>query len=181
MKTYIALLRGINVSGQKMIKMNELKNLCEDLGFLSISTYIQTGNIIFKSAKEETVDVLEGIIKKGIQDRFGFDVPVMVLTADGLLTIHENNPYLNRKDIDQTKLHYTILSKEPNSESIEALNSYSSDTEGYESLYKTIYLYLPNGYGRTKLNVAFFEKKLKCKATNRNINTIIKLLELSKL
>lgn len=81
MKKFIALLRGINVSGQKQIKMSELKSLFEDTGFQNVETYIQSGNVIF-SAKEKSPEKLEQKISSAIKTKFGFDVQVIALTPD---------------------------------------------------------------------------------------------------
>ena len=81
MKKFIALLRGINVSGQKKIKMSDLKLLFEDLGFQNVETYIQSGNVIF-SSKEKSIKKLESKISSGIKSKYGFDVPVLVINPD---------------------------------------------------------------------------------------------------
>ena len=115
MYTYIALLRGINVAGQKKIKMADLKALFEELGFTGVITYIQSGNIVFTSKKANT-NVLSHSITKGIQEQFGFEVPVLVLTRDTLVDIYNNNPFSHRistGEIDDKKMYFTLLSSPP--------------------------------------------------------------------
>ncbi|MBQ4820875.1 DUF1697 domain-containing protein [Aquimarina sp. MMG016] len=183
MKTYIALLRGINVSGQKKIKMIDLKTMFENLGFTSVITYIQSGNVVFQSASQ-TTGSLSILIHKGIEDRFGFDVPVLVLTRDTLAKIHQNNPYRERLDsgeIEDKKMYFTLLSGESDASAVEELTSTSYEPEEYVITKNAVYFFAANGYGRTKLNNNFFEKKLQCTATTRNLKTVSKLLELSNL
>lgn len=184
MKTYIALLRGINVSGQKKIIMAELKIMFEGLGSTSVSTYIQSGNIIFRHEKD--IATLTDIIKQGILSQFGFDVPVLVVTPETLVSIYKNNPFLIRleaKEIEDKKMYFTLLSKTPDDKSIEdiELTTARSENEEFVIAKNVVYFYAANGYGRTKLNNNFFEKKLQSTATTRNLKTINKLLKLSKL
>ncbi len=181
MKTYIALLRGINVSGQKKIKMADLKLMFENLGFTSVSTYIQSGNVIFKSDKKET-EIQRDIIKKEILKQFGFDVPVLILTSEIVTTIHQDNPFnerIEQGEIEDTKMYFTLLASAPDPEAIKTLESDNYGKEEFKITPNVVYFFAANGYGKTKLNNNFFEKKLGCNATTRNFKTIIKLLELS--
>lgn len=177
MSTYIALLRGINVSGQKLIKMTELKELFEKQGFQNVLTYIQSGNAIFYS-KEKSSDTIKKIISNSIKQEFGFDVGVLVITPDIIEYVLKNNPFIKKnKGLD--KLYVTFLSKQPSAENIKKLNSIDYSPEEYIINGKLVYLYVPNGYGKAKLNNNFFENKLKVEATTRNWKTINKLWELS--
>lgn len=182
MKTYIALLRGINVSGQKKIKMADLKTMLEDLGLTSVITYIQSGNIIFKDDKSD-LNALEALIKNGIIEAFGYDVPVLVRTPETLASIYENNPFLEKlknEEIEEKKMFFTLLSNTPDPMAVKELTSNSYEEE-FLITNEVVYFYAINGYGRTKLHNNFFEKKLKSTATTRNLKTVIKLLELSNL
>ncbi|WP_062054491.1 DUF1697 domain-containing protein [Aquimarina longa] len=183
METYIALLRGINVSGQKKIKMADLKVMFEDLGCISVTTYIQSGNVVFqyKSIDTKKISVL---ITKGILTHFGFDVPVLVLTHRALVSIYENNPFLEQlktKMIEDKKMYFTLLFNEPDSTTVAEFANISYDNETIISTSEVVYLYAGNGYGKTKLTTVFFEKKLNVMATTRNLKTMHKLIELSKL
>ncbi|GAA4275556.1 DUF1697 domain-containing protein [Aquimarina mytili] len=183
MKIYIALLRGINVSGQKKIKMIDLKAMLEGLRLTSVTTYIQSGNIVFKSEKKDT-QILSDLIKNGISTRFGFDVPVLVLTPEILTNIYEENPFsdgLLSGEIEDKKMYFTLLSNPPDANAVAELMAKDFKEERFEITSKVVYFYAANGYGKTKLTNNFFEKKLKCDATTRNCKTVIKLLELSKL
>jgi len=179
-KTYIGLLRGINVSGHHKIKMTELKQLFIELGFVNVTTYIQSGNVVFQTDLEEP-DKIEQQILNGIQQTFGYKVQVLVLNKKSLETIFNSNPFLQKSDIDISKLHVTLLSNEPVYEGIQQINEMTTNQDDFEIVDKCIYLYCPNGYGNTKLNNNLFEKKLKVSATTRNWKTISKLVELSNL
>ncbi|MBP7811871.1 MAG: DUF1697 domain-containing protein [Candidatus Moranbacteria bacterium] len=178
MHTYIALLRGINVNGQKMMSMEKLRTLLEDLGFTGVTTYIQSGNVVFQSGKAPHF-TLEKKIKAAISDMFGFSVSVMVKTANEWSGVVKKNPFLGRVDIDESKLHVTFLSDTPNQATVDEIlaGEYGSDECIFSG--KTVYLFCPNGYGKTKLNNSFFEKKTSLIATTRNWKTALKLLELS--
>ncbi len=178
--TFIALLRGINVSGCNKIKMTELQQLFIDLGFKNVTTYIQSGNVVFLTNLTE-IDKIEQQIINSIKQTFGYVVQVIVLTKKSLETIYASNPFLHEPNIDITKLHVTLLSNKPNEKDIAPLKTLSKNEDTFTIVDKTIYLYCPNGYGKTKLNNNLFEKKLKISATTRNWNTISKLVEISNL
>ncbi len=183
MKTYIALLRGINVSGQKKIKMVDLKVMFESLGFKSVITYIQSGNVVFKSGKDDPI-LIGDTIKQGILKTFGYEVPVLVLTHETLVSIDEENPFLKRianGEIEEKKMYFTLLSDPPDASAVRELTAAFFGEEEFVITNKVVYFFAAHGYGRTKLHNNFFEKKLKCSATTRNLKTVIKLLELSNL
>ena len=175
MITYIALLRGINVSGKKKIKMADLRSHLEELKFKNIKTYIQSGNILFKST-ETNQAVLEQQIKDKIEKKYGFDVPVMVKLATDFQRVIENNPFIKDEANDIKCMHITFLGSLPTQEQIDHLATYNYPSEEYLLENKDIYFYAPNGYGRAKMNNNFFEKKLKVRATTRNWKTVNKLL-----
>lgn len=172
---YIALLRGINVSGKRKIKMADLREMCEKMGLEKVQTYIQSGNIIFENEEEEAA-VLEKALKTQIQTTFGFDVPVMVMTQAYLQEVVENNPFLQQNEALETKLlHVTFLAAKPSEDLVEALKEKDYGTDEFEVVENRVYLYFPNGYGRTKLTNNIFEKKLQVAATTRNWRTLNKL------
>ncbi len=180
MITYIALLRGINVSGHHKIKMAELKQLFLELGYHDVFTYIQSGNVIFKSNIKESI-LIEDTIISAISKHFGHAIKVLVLNKEELTTIFNSNPFLAKDPtMDISKLHVTILNKKPDIAGIPPIEILvaASDDE-FILVENTIYLHCPNGYGNTKLTNNLFEKKLKTSATTRNWQTITKLLELS--
>lgn len=178
--TFIALIRGINVSGCNKIKMTELQQLFIELGFKNATTYIQSGNVVFQTNLEE-LDKIEQQIIESIKQTYGYLVQVIVLTKKSLETIYDSNPFLHEPNIDIAKLHVTLLSNKPNENDIIPLKTLSKNEDTFIVVDKTIYLYCPNGYGKTLLNNNLFERKLKISATTRNWNTISKLVELSNL
>jgi len=178
MQTYISILRGINVSGHNLIKMNALQEICGTLGFRNVRTYIQSGNIVFET-KTTDMMTLEKTISDAILKSFGFDIPVLVLEKEALKNIEDHNVFINERHEDHTKLHVTFLSDIP-----EKLLTDGIPHEGYlpDEFYirgKSVYLFCPNGYGNTKLSNTFFEKKLKVRATTRNWKTIVELIKMS--
>lgn len=179
MKTYIALLRGVNVSGQKKIKMADLKLQLENLNFKNIRTYIQSGNVIFESTKTNQED-LANKIKTEIFKHYGFDVPTLVLTSDYLNNILNNNPWIKDKNKSTDKMYFTLLHKIPSDENIEKIIKLSFPPEEFAIDKDVIYFYSPNGYGRAKMNNNYFENKLKVKATTRNWKTLNKILEIAE-
>ncbi|TXB64622.1 DUF1697 domain-containing protein [Vicingus serpentipes] len=179
MKIYIALLRGINVSGHKLIKMTELKSMFEKAEFKNVTTYIQSGNVVFSSKKEDIVSIQE-TIKTNILKVFGFDVDVQVLGAEKLQRITENHTFLEGNQDQLKAVYYTLLAEKPNSEFVKELEQLEQTEEFFKITDEVIYCFYPNGVGRAKWQGTFFEKKLKVSSTTRNYNTMKKLTELSK-
>jgi uncharacterized protein (DUF1697 family) len=179
MTTYISLLRGINVGGKNTIKMDILRELYVNLGFSNVQSYIQSGNIIFNA---ESIDnqTLENKISTKITKTFELHLPVLVLTIDELKQALTNNPYTTNNLKDPAKIHLTFLSEIPDEALLKKINSdfYLPDKFIYSA--KVIYNYCPNGYGNTKLNNTFFEKKLKLTATVRNFKTANELLAIAE-
>jgi uncharacterized protein (DUF1697 family) len=177
MKTYLSMLRGINVSGQKKIPMAELKSIYEDLEFKNVTTYIQSGNVIFQTENELE---LSKRIERKIEENFKFHVPVIIRTNTEMEMILTENPFLKEKNINVERLHVTFLNESPAVGNLEKLKAISCENDTFVILGKDIYLYCPNGYGRTKLNNNFFENKLKVTATTRNWRTVCELAKISK-
>lgn len=180
MQIYISILRGINVSGHKMIKMEELTSLFKSLDFKNVKTYIQSGNVVFQ-AIETDVHKLAKRIEEKISERFGFEVPVLVKGKKELEAVLQNNPFAKSKDKDVLKLHVTFLSHEPDKSYIDKINQLQYLPDEFVIEGSVIYLYCPNGYGNTKLNNNFFESKLKVTATTRNWKTVNELVNMANM
>lgn len=178
MTTYISILRGINVSGKKMIKMNALSRMYEGLGFDNIKTYVQSGNVIFTSGDKDVKEI-EKVISSQIEAEFGFDVPVIVFDTKTLEAIIENNPFSKDGSKDATFMHVTFLADTPVEFNKEVIVRKKQPDEEIAFAPNAVYLYCPYGYGRTKLNNNFIESKLKVKATTRNWKTTNELLKLA--
>jgi uncharacterized protein (DUF1697 family) len=179
MNTYIAILRGINVSGKKIIKMDALHQLFENSGFSNVRTYIQSGNVLFSSEQTNTSE-LEQLIATQIEMEFGFQVPVIVLTHLELQQIVENNPFLNDETKNPAFLHVTFLASTPVEDAIDQLTAKKAEQEAFFLTKNALYLYCPNGYGNTKLTNNCIELKLKVQATTRNWKTTLGLLKMVK-
>lgn len=179
MTNYIVLLRGINVSGQKIIKMPQLKAMLEALGFSEVSTYIQSGNIVLKSALPMSAEVAQ-IIKEGILQTFGFDVPVLAKTLPELEEIILQSPFRALDESESKKWYYVLLQETPKRELIKSLQQEQFPNEQFTIATNCVYLSCNLGYGKTKCDNNFFENKLKVSATTRNHRTMLKLLEMGK-
>jgi len=183
MTTYISMLRGINVGSQKKIRMKDLRDLYESLNFRNCQTYIQSGNVIFKF-DDISSSKLSIKIEKQIKKVFGFDVPVFIRTKDELAKIIEDNPFISKENSltkeDLKLFHVTFLSDSPAQLPIKEIDLIKNESEKFSIVSKEIYLFLPNGYARTKLSNGFFEKKLKVSATTRNWRTVNKLYDIAK-
>ncbi len=180
MPTYISILRGINVSGQKLIKMDVLKKMYEKLTFENIRIYVKSGNVIFSSNEKEPKK-LEKIISTKIKTELGFDVPVIVLTVKALENIIQKNPFAKDALKDVSFLHVTFLADRPEHFNKEIIIEKCLSNEEIEFSPNAIYLYCPNGYGKTKLNNSYLEAKLNVTATTRNWKTTNELFKLATL
>ena len=175
---YISLLRGINVSGQKSVKMNDLRVLYENLGLRNVITYIQSGNVIFDATGN--IASLADKIEKAIQKKYKFHVPVEIRTRQEFLSIIKNCP-LKFLDLDANgaKVLVVFLSDFPSKDHISNIMQHVAESEKLIFNNREAYLYCPNGHGKSKLSNKFLEQKLKIRATTRNWKTVVKLLELS--
>ncbi|MES2543426.1 MAG: DUF1697 domain-containing protein [Bacteroidota bacterium] len=179
MTTHLALLRGINVSGHNMIKMDALKTALENMGFQNVQTYIQSGNV-FIDSEEKNGPSVGFAIKQEIFKTFGYDVPIVVITEEDLKNCFKNNTYLKGKDVDTKKLYVAFISKELNASAINELkiSQFKPDEASIDS--SRIYIKYDIGAGKTRLDQKYIEKKLNVTATIRNWNTVTKLLEMFK-
>ncbi|HHO55429.1 MAG TPA: DUF1697 domain-containing protein [Trueperaceae bacterium] len=176
MPKYISLLRGINVSGQKKIKMADLRGLYSSLGFQNISSYIQSGNLVFDSESSKPA-LIAGILESAIKDAYSFEVPIIVISAQELAEIYNNNPFV--ANADTSKLYVAFLKEKSNLNKID-LSKWQTRDEQALIKGKQIYLYYPQGYGKSKLTNNILERELNISATTRNWRTVHKLVELSK-
>jgi uncharacterized protein (DUF1697 family) len=179
MPTFVAMLRGINVSGHKIIKMEALRASFAGMGFSNTQTYIQSGNVIFEAANGSTAGLSEKIGQRILGD-FGFSVPVTLKTAKEIEQIIKRNPFPRMSGIDHSKLHVTFLSDDPPPKALEQLLPLASKPEEVRIIGQEVFLYCPNGYGTTKLSNTAIEKKLSVGATTRNWKTVNTLLAMAQ-
>jgi len=175
MTTYIAFLRGINVSGQKIIKMVELKKMFETIGFKNVRTYIQSGNVVFESASANS-DTLCKKIETGLQASLGYKVTVTLRTCKDIEDIIKNNPFKAEIKHEDFKLYVTMLAGSPEKAKIKELEAINSGSDEFFCKDKEIYILCKKGYSDTIFSNNFIEKKLGVKATSRNWNTMNKIL-----
>ena len=179
MSTYIALLRGINVSGQKKILMADLKTLFESLSFGKIQTYIQSGNVVFDyNEKDSNLDIALKI-SEAILNHYQFEVPVLVRTVPEMKLALENNPFVEEANVDPSRVAITFLATKPLPENLKKLDDIDFTPDKFIIKDTGIYLHCPKGFGVSKLSNNFFENKLKVRATSRNWRTINKLVEMA--
>ena len=204
MTTFVALLRAVNVSGQNRVPMAELRAGMAAAGYGDVQTYLQSGNIVFDADADVDADAgpqaaaaqdLAMAVHQLIEREFGLDVKVLVLTAAELARVAAENPFLPAAGsgsaahagpeaetaVDDRSLHATFL-KEPVLEAAFAgltLPARPGELAEIAQGGRVIYLHLPHGYGRTKLNNGYFEHRLGAAATTRNWRTVLALVELS--
>lgn len=174
MTKYIALLRGINVSGQKIITMDTLKSMFESLQLHNVKTYIQSGNVIFESSKEQS-NLLRESIESQIKTVYGFDVPVIVRTSHELEEIIHHNPFDVKYLVDEEKIYIAFLSNHPTAEAIERLESYKNEIDDFRVIQREVYILCRKGFGKTLFSNNFIEKKLGVSATTRNWDSVNKI------
>ncbi len=173
MQKYIALLRGINISGQKIIKMADLRQLLSSAGLSNVQTYIQSGNIIFES--NDSIKNLTQLVIDTIERHYGFYVPTFILLPEQLQNAVNNNPY---KDAEGNKLYLTFLSDKANTNGMGAIHDKVKENEFLQLIDNVMYFHCPDGAAKSKITNNLIEKKLEVKATTRNWRTCGKLLGL---
>jgi uncharacterized protein (DUF1697 family) len=177
MQIWIALLRGINVGGNNILPMKDLRGLLDDLGYENARTYIQSGNCVFQSGENEA-GKLEGEIGSAIEKQFGFRPHVFVLTLDALDEAIAANPYPQAND-DPKSLHFSFLAKPARDVDLGALEALKADNEAFTLTDAVFYLYAPDGIGRSKL-AAKTERHLAVPMTGRNLRSVLKITELAR-
>lgn len=174
MTTFVSLFRGINVGGHQSVRMDELKELHASLGLQEVETYIQSGNVVFTS-DDADVTQLRRKIEEGFAQKFGFQVNVMVRTADEFNAMIENNPFQNQPMKESKWVVVMFLATHPVSTALEDIQKTYTGPEELYIVGQEAYIYYPDGIGRSKLSNTFLEKKLQTRGTARNWNTVLRL------
>jgi uncharacterized protein (DUF1697 family) len=175
-RTYVALLRGVNLGARNKIAMPDLRDLLVALGCEDIATYVQSGNAVFRSRADPAE--LAGTIEDRIRHDLGLGVTVVMRTGSQLAEVARANPYAEEQN-DPTKLLVTFLAETPARARVRALDPGAFAPDEFRVAGREVYLHCPNGYGRTKLSNAFFERQLEVAGTTRNWKTVRKLAELT--
>ena len=177
MNIYIALFRGINVGGKNSLPMKELAGVFEELGCQNIKTYIQSGNVVFKSSRNN-VSGLSGSISTEIKKRCGFAPLVLLLSLGELEKIVASNTFPEVRN-DLKALHVGFLASIPGQPDLNRLERLRGKNERFRLIDSAFYLYAPDGVGRSKL-AANTERLLGISMTDRNWRTVCKILEMAK-
>jgi uncharacterized protein (DUF1697 family) len=176
MGTYAALLRAVNVGGRNRVPMAELRTLLTQLGLEDVTTYVQSGNVVFRS-RSGSASTLAAEIEKQIAGAFGVRATVLLRTPAQLRKIAGANPFL-AEESDPLRLHVAFLDAAPAAKAKAQLDPQRSPPDRFSVRGSEIYLHLPNGAGRSKLTIDYFERRLGVRGTARNWKTVTKLLEL---
>ncbi len=171
------MLRGINVSGQNKIKMQDLQSSFLSLGHSDVTTYIQSGNVVFASPTTSAAALARGI-EDGIRRDFGLVIAVLLRNKDELAQVIDANPFIEQ-GADTAKLHVTFLKDVPDPALLHQVDVHYGAPDEFRAVGREIYLHCPQGYGNTKLHNAYWERRLRTPATTRNWNTVNKLLQLA--
>lgn len=177
MATFIAILRGINVTGHKIIRMEDLRASFEALGFRQVRTYVQSGNVIFETSGDKN---LSSKIEKMVLQDYGFSVSVFVKTPKEIAQVLRANPFPELAGTDHSRLYVTFLSAPALSTAESVLKGLATEQERYHVGHREIYLYCPDGYGKTKMSNPAIEKRLGVVATTRNWRSVNALLALAQ-
>ena len=178
MITIICLLRGVNVVGSNQIKMDALRALCGSLKLCKVQTYIQSGNIVFQTGERDHAK-LAARIENAIEKKHGFRPDVVLRTTPEMREVVARNPFAKRKGIEPGKLIVTFLATEPAAETQNALLALEPDPEEMHVKGREIYVYFPEGMGRSKF-AGLLARKLKNTGTARNWNTLMKLQKMAE-
>ena len=174
---YIVLLRGINVGGKRIIKMDTLKATMQEIGFTNVKSYIQSGNIVLESVETDIVKITK-IIETSLKDTFGFDVHVLVIEIDRFLQMVEGNPFYSATT-DIKKLHGTII--EGNIENPKLLHDIETKGDEYVIGNGILYIQCVGDYHTSPLSNNILEKKLKLTCTTRNWKTMLAIKDMAQI
>jgi uncharacterized protein (DUF1697 family) len=179
MTVIISMLRGVNVGGHNKIKMEALRALYESLKLWDAQTYVQSGNVIFRT-EERDISRLTKRIEEGIERKFRFRPNVILRTTAEMREVIARNPFAKRRGIEPGKLLVTFLGSDPGAEAREKALQIKCDPEELWIERREMYIYFPNGVGRSKLSLVRLEKTLKIPGTARNWNSVTKMLEMAE-
>ena len=178
MPRYVALLRSVNVAGHGRIAMDELRASFEALGYADVTTYIQTGNVLF-SAGSKNGAAIAGAIEQRLDEDFGDSPAVLVRSVPDLLRVGSASPYA-KAGADPARHHVTVLATRPSQAALGGLVLPPSRRDELVVDGTEVYVHTPDGYAQTKYTGTFLERRLGVVSTTRNWNTVTKLCELAK-
>ncbi len=177
MPRYVALLRSVNVAGHGRVAMNELRASFEGLKYTDVTTYIQTGNVLFSTGSKSEAKIAAAIEQRLAAD-LGDSPAVIVRTVPELLRIGTASPY-PKAGANASRHHVTFLATTPAPETLRALAVPPSGRDELVVDGREVYVHTPDGYAETKYTGTFLERRLGVVSTTRNWNTVTKLCELA--
>jgi uncharacterized protein (DUF1697 family) len=184
MPIIISMLRGVNVGPHNRIKMDALRALYVSLKLDDPRTYVQSGNVIFRAPafrnNEKDVTQLAVRIQDAIARDFGFRPEVILRTPEEFKNAIAANPFAKRQDIDPARLLVAFLASEPSAEARARLLALKPDPEEMHLVGRELYIYFPNGMGRSKLQWSALDKKLETSGTARNWTSVTQMLEIAE-
>jgi uncharacterized protein (DUF1697 family) len=179
MPVVIAMLRGVNLGPHRRIKMDALCALCESLQFRDVRSYVQSGNVIFRT-DERDLGTLTKRMEKAFEQRFGFQSDVILRTASELKQVIAKNPFAKRRGIEPKRLLVTFLAADPGEDARVLVRKMKTEPEELWIDGRELYIYYPNGMARPKVSWAALEKALKTSGTGRNWNSVTNMLQMAE-
>jgi uncharacterized protein (DUF1697 family) len=175
----ISMLRGVNLGPHKRIKMEDLRALYSSLKLRDEQTYLQSGNVLFKTDEHDLAGLAKRI-EAAIEKKFGFRSDVILRTAGDMRSVLAKNPFAGRSDVHPSKLLVTFLASDPGEQARSNIRAMDASPEELWIDGRELYIYYPNGMARPRLSFPVIEKTLKTSGTGRNWNTVTKLLDLAE-
>jgi len=179
MPIWISMLRGVNVGSHNRMKMDALRGAYESLRLADVRTYVQSGNVLFR-AKQQNPAALAKKIQTAIEDTFGFRPEVILRTTEEFRGAIAANPFAGRRDVEPAKLLVTFLAGEPGPEAEATLRGLKANPEELHLVGRELYIYFPNGAGKSKLPWSSVERLLKVTGTARNLNSVVTMMEMAE-
>src|SRR5262245_4267380 len=179
MPVLACFLRGINVGGHAKIKMDALRALFLSLRFEEPQTYVQSGNIVFKTS-ERNLDLMANRIKQAVTKKFACSPEIILRTVAELRAVMSNNPFAKRKNIEPAKLHVFFLAGQPAKNAVENLEQLAIQPDEVHLIGLYLFIYFPHGVGKSKMPWGRLDKALQTPGTGRNWNSVTKVLEIAE-
>ncbi len=179
MGVIVSMLRGVNLGARNRIQMEALRALYHRLGLRDARTYVQSGNVLFKT-EEPDMAALAKRIESAIERSFSFRPAVILRTPPELKRVIEKNPFAERAGLHPGKLIVTFLQCHPVPEACESVSRIKTDPEELRVDGRELYIYFPNGMGRSKLQLTNIERMLKVQGTSRNWNSVTQMLAIAE-
>ncbi len=174
MKTYVALLNGVNIAGHKQVAMADLRAFVTGLGFGDARTLLQSGNLVFRGPSRDEA-ALESLLEAEAAKRLGVRTGFFVRTAEEWEPIVARNPFREEAKRDPAHLALMLLKDRPNAKAVKVLQAAITGREVFRADGRQAYVTYPDGFGRSRLTTALIERKLETQCTGRNWNTVLKI------